>query len=310
MAKQRGLGKGLASLIPAADLETSVPAQAESERRVEKTDDKRPSQSMMKIDDVKPNPFQPRKNMDDEMLKNLADSISEHGIIQPILVRPFEGHFQIVAGERRWRAAKMLGLEEVPVRVLELDDAKTMELALVENLQREDLSATEIALGIQEMITKLSLTHEQAAEKLGMSRAAVTNKLRLLQLPQVILAMIEDESLSEGHARALLSLPSQEKMIEFANMTIEKNLSVRQLETLVKNADEAERINAALPPKPQEPSEFENEISNIQNALKFTVRVAGNRKNMGLLIKGMRKWQVQMVLEYIQNNIDELFPRE
>lgn len=310
MAKQRGLGKGLASLIPAADLETSVPAQAESERRVEKTDDKRPSQSMMKIDDMKPNPSQPRKNMDDEMLKNLADSISEHGIIQPILVRPFEGHFQIVAGERRWRAAKMLGLEEVPVRVLELDDAKTMELALVENLQREDLSATEIALGIQEMITKLSLTHEQAAEKLGMSRAAVTNKLRLLQLPQVILAMIEDESLSEGHARALLSLPSQEKMIEFANMTIEKNLSVRQLETLVKNADEAERINAALPPKSQEPSEFENEISNIQNALKFTVRVAGNRKNMGLLIKGMRKWQVQMVLEYIQNNIDELFPRE
>lgn len=311
MAKQRGLGKGLASLIPAADAETANAAANVSDAQLaEKIDGRDHAPSMMKIDYLRPNPSQPRKNIDEDLLKNLADSISEHGIIQPILVRPFEGAFQIVAGERRWRAAKLLNMSEVPVRVLELDDAKTMELALVENLQREDLSATEIALGIQEMITKLSLTHEQAAEKLGMSRAAVTNKLRILQLPQVILAMIEDGSITEGHARALLALPSQEKMIDFANRAVEKNLNVRQLEMLVKNAEEAERINAALPPKPQEPPEFENEITNIQNSLKFTVRVAGNRKNMGLLIKGMRKWQVQMVLEYIQNNVDELFPRE
>ena len=301
MAKQRGLGKGLASLIPASP-EASQELHPEEKAAI--------SQMLAATFDLHPNPFQPRKTINEELLKNLADSISEHGIIQPVLVRPSSNGYQIVAGERRWRAAQLAGLKEIPIRVLEITDAQAMELALVENLQREDLSTIEVALGIQELIAKLSLTHEEVAEKIGISRAAVTNKLRLLQLPESVIAMLENDEITEGHARALLSLSSVEKILEFANMTVQKSLSVRQLEQLVRNVAIAAKIDAALPRKAAMPTDFQDEIDRIHKNLKLTVRIAGNRKNMGLLIKGLKKWQVQLLLEYLENNSEELFPRE
>lgn len=311
MAKQRGLGKGLASLIPSEAIEEEIinPSPIVEDAPKTTEEDRPRADSVLPIGDLKPNPYQPRRTMDEAMLQNLAESIAAHGIIQPILVRPADGGYQIVAGERRWRAATRAGLQQVPVRILELSDSQAMELALVENLQREDLSPVEIAIGIQELVAKLSLTHEEIAAKLGISRAAVTNKLRLLQLPSEVLAMLESGNISEGHARALIGIPSTEKIIELALLVKEKSISVRQLEELVRNLEAAAKIDSALPRKEIPPSEFQNEIDSLQNKYRLSVKIAGSRKNMGLLIKGLKKWQVQMLLEFIDNN-EELFPRE
>lgn len=344
MAKSRGLGRGLESLMGLSDApaapeapsapkpDAAAPAPAEppkpaapaqpAQRPAPQAAAAQPQAApapasaapvipdKLPIDELAPNPYQPRRTIDQEQLESLAESIKEHGIIQAILVRPTKTGYQIVAGERRWRAAKIAGLAEVPVRVLKLDDAQVMELALVENIQREDLSPIETALGIQELIFKLSLTHEQAAQKLGMSRAAVTNKLRLLQLPPEIMNMLRSNLLTEGHARTLLSLSDLSKMIEFAMMVPKKNLSVRQLEEMVRQAEAAEKIGASLPRLTAEPSEFQESIDRIHKDLGLTVRVAGSRKNMGVLIKGLKKWQIQMLLEYIEQSVEELFPRE
>ncbi|MDR3332710.1 MAG: ParB/RepB/Spo0J family partition protein [Synergistaceae bacterium] len=304
MAKQRGLGKGLSSLIP-----TNSTAREVAEQVVVESADNH-STDRAKCDVLSPNPFQPRKTIDDEQLFNLVASIKEHGVIQPILVRPLQEGFQIIAGERRWRAAKLAGLEEVPIRVLEISDPEAMELALVENLQREDLSSIEIAQGIQELITKLTLTHEEVAQKIGFSRTAVTNKLRLLQLPGEVWDMLQKDVITEGHARALLSLPTLEKIIEYAKLTVNKALNVRQLEQLVRNVDVAAKIDAAFPRKSTPESDFKDEIDKLNKQYRLSVKVAGNRKGMALSIKGLKKWQIQLLLEYIERNGDELFPRE
>lgn len=306
MAKQRGLGKGLSALISESTAQT---AQLETEA-VEKSSSPT-STTTAPIDTVYPNPFQPRKTIDEEKLSSLAESIREHGIVQPILVRRTGSGYQIVAGERRWRAANIAGLKEVPIHVLELTDAQAMEIALVENLQREDLTPVEVAVGIKDMITKLSLTHEEAAEKLGISRASVTNKLRLLQLPEEVLSMLGRDEITEGHARALLGLTDTNKIMLFAKEAVEKELNVRQLERLVRTAEAAKQAGAALPKRPEEEEpEILNAIEHIKRNYKLTVKIAGNRKNMGLLIKGLKKWQVQLLLEYIEKHNEELFPRE
>lgn len=312
MAKQRGLGKGLSSLIPANDVKPAEvsSAAAETSRAAEKQDNE--DAVYLPIGEVFPNPNQPRKTIDEEHLKELSESIMRHGIIQPILVRKSDDKYQIIAGERRWRAANIVGLVTVPVRVLNISDEKAMELALVENLQREDLSPVEIALGIQDLISKLKLTHEEVSNKIGISRAGVTNKLRLLQLPQEILTMLEAGEITEGHARTLLSIDDREKQMEFALLCRDRGTSVRQLEELIKQFQMAQRLSSVLPEKEKEPerSEFQDEIDNMLKKYNLTVKVAGSRRNMGILIKGLRKWQIQLLLEYIENNNEELFPRE
>lgn len=305
MAKQRGLGKGLSSLIPIVEQPQTPASILAVESAASPVD-----VDTLRVDELETSPFQPRKTLNAELLSNLAVSIRAHGIIQPILVRRVDDKYQIVAGERRWRAAQLAEVERVPVRVLDLDDAQAMELALVENLQREDLSTIEVAMGIQELVSRLSLTHEEIAQKIGISRVAVTNKLRLLQLPGTVLEMLEHEEITEGHARALLSLPSADKIVEFAELTVQRSLNVRQLEEMVRNATAAAKIDAALPRRPQPASDFQNEIERLSRNYKLTVRVGGTRKSMGLLIKGLKKWQIQMLLEYIENNGEELFPRE
>jgi ParB family chromosome partitioning protein len=303
MAKPRGLGKGLNSLIPTAVAEME-PLLAEDEH------EGKSAPLMVGCDSISPNPFQPRRPINDDQLRNLASSIKEHGVLQAILVRRTAAGHQIVAGERRWRAAMIAGLSEIPVREMVLNDAQVMELALVENLQREDLSAVEIARGINELVTKLSLTHEDAARRIGLSRVAVTNKLRLLQLPDEVISMLENDEITEGHARALLSLPTAEKMTEYAKISVQKSLNVRQLEDLVRNAPEAAKIASAFPRKNNANDDFEEEIKKLNANYKLNIKVAGSRKNMGLLIKGLKKWQIQLLLEYIEQHNEELFPRE
>lgn len=218
-AKKGGLGRGLDALFADNSIEEIASTSAVK----------------LKIMDIEPNRDQPRKIFDEDALAELADSIAKHGVIQPLLVRPMpDGSYQLVAGERRWRASRMAGLTEVPVVIKELSDDEAMALALIENLQREDLNAIEEAQGIKALMDTLSLTQDEAAERVGKSRPAVANALRLLKLPDSVIALVSDGKLSPGHARALLSFKDEQDIIETADLIIEKGLIVRDVEKLVK----------------------------------------------------------------------------
>ena len=217
-AKQRGLGRGLGALI--GDFQEEPESGAVTKLPLQK---------------VEPTPDQPRRTFDEEELQALADSIAAHGILQPLAVRASGGGFyQIIAGERRWRAARMAGLSEVPVVVLEADDRTVMELALVENLQRQDLNPMEEAEGYQRLMKEYGLTQEEAAARVGKSRPAVANALRLLLLPEEVRSLVEDGTISAGHARAILSLPAARLQKAAAQKIVALRLSVRQAEAMCK----------------------------------------------------------------------------
>ena len=221
MTKQRGLGKGLGALLGEAALQTAEPPSGAQ---------------LLPLQKVEPNPLQPRKNFDPDELQALADSIAMHGVIQPLTVRQLpSGFYQIIAGERRWRAARMAGLSEIPVVVIEADDKKAMELALIENLQRADLNPIEEAQGYQQLLTDYGMTQELAAERVGRSRPAVANALRLLSLCPAVLELVEQGRLSAGHARALLAIKSAPEQYAVAMKVINLQLSVRQTENMCKN---------------------------------------------------------------------------
>ena len=228
MASNKGLGKGLGALL--GDFTDEVAEQS--------------AYRELPIYKVEPNPDQPRREFDEEELQALADSISVHGIIQPLTVRELpSGYYQIIAGERRWRAARIAGISDIPVVVIEADDKKAMELALIENLQRQDLNSVEEALGYQALIEEYGLTQEEAATRVGKSRPAVANSLRLLGLSPEVLEKLKRGELTAGHARAILTLKSEKKQLEAAQKIIALALSVRQAETLCKN------MNKEEPPK-------------------------------------------------------------
>ena len=221
MASNKGLGRGLGALL----------GDFSDEPVYEKS-----AYQQLPIYKVEPNPDQPRQDFDEEELQTLADSISVHGIIQPLTVRELpSGYYQIIAGERRWRAARLAGLSDVPVVVIEADDKKAMELALIENLQRQDLNPVEEALGYQTLINEYGLTQEEAAQQVGKSRPAVTNALRLLGLCPEVLELLRTGQITAGHARAILALKSEKKQQEAAKKILALALSVRQAETLCKN---------------------------------------------------------------------------
>ena len=220
MAAKKGLGKGMGALL--GDVE-------------EVASENTPYQ-LLPIYKVEPNPDQPRRDFDEEELQALADSISEHGIIQPLTVRELKsGYYQIIAGERRWRAARLANLSEVPVVVIEADDKKAMELALIENLQRQDLNPVEEALGYRSLMEDYGMTQEDAAKRVGKSRPAVTNALRLLNLSDEVLEKVRSGQLSAGHARAVLTVKSEKKQLTAAQKIIALGLSVRQAELLCRN---------------------------------------------------------------------------
>ena len=189
----------------------------------------------LRLHDIEPNKNQPRQVFDDDALSELSDSIREHGVLQPLIVRPLaDGSYQLVAGERRWRASRLAGLSEVPVIIKTLTDSEVAVIALIENLQRENLNPIEEAEGISRLIEEYSFTQEQAAEKLGKSRSAVTNTLRLMSLPEKVRGLVCDDFLSAGHARALLGLTEKGMIEEIADEVVAKKLSVRETEKLVK----------------------------------------------------------------------------
>ena len=240
------------------------------------------------ISKIEPNEHQPRDTFDGEKLEALADSIRNHGIIQPITVRRLEGdRYQIIAGERRWRASRMAGLDELPARIVDADDREATVLALVENLQREDLNPVEQARGLRRLLEEYGCTQEGAAELVGCSRPALTNALRLLALPEPVLAMLEDGRLSAGHGRALLALGEPQRIQGAAETIIRDQLSVRQTEALVKKL--------LAPPKPAEPKKKDDAI--YVKALEERLTRGFNRKVR--IVSGPRKGRLE--IEYYGN---------
>ena len=223
MARVSGLGKGLGSLIPSGASPASVSGI-----------------DMIAISDVTPNPFQPRKHFDEEALSTLSDSIRELGVLQPILVRKTDNAYEIIAGERRWRASKRVGLTSIPALIKDVNDAVSLEQAIVENIQRSDLNPLEESAAYQQLIEEFELTHEQVAKRVGKSRTSVTNTLRLLQLPPSIQKMIRESKLSMGHARALLGTPDRELQESLARKAVSEGWSVRSMEEAIREISENE----------------------------------------------------------------------
>lgn len=260
---KRGLGSGLGALF-GDDILAAAPGEKEVKLPISK---------------VEPRADQPRCSFDEEALEALSESIKQYGLIQPITVRELEGgYYQIIAGERRWRASRMAGLEEVPVRIIEADDRRAMELALVENLQREDLNPIEEARGYRTLMEEYGLTQEEAAAAVGKSRSAVANSLRLLGLGEAVSAMVENGSISSGHARALLGLKDGKKQLELAEAIISRGLSVRQTEALVKKLakeapeKEPESTNAII-------VDYVKEVEReLENALGRKVKLVEGKK--------------------------------
>ena len=226
MASQKGLGRGLGALL--GDFSDTTAEDSAFKQ--------------LPLHRVEPNPDQPRQDFNEEELQSLAESIRVHGVIQPLTVRETgDGYYQIIAGERRWRASRLAGLTEIPALVIEADDKTAKELALIENLQRQDLNSVEEALGYQSLMDDFGLTQEEAAERVGKSRSAVANALRLLTLDEKVLEMIRVGSITAGHARAILMLKSEKKQVEAAQKIANLGLSVRQAELLCKNMSQEQQ---------------------------------------------------------------------
>ncbi len=235
MASQKGLGRGLGALLGDFDQDAAEDS----------------AYKLLPLHRVEPNPDQPRQDFDEEELAALAESIRVHGVLQPLTVRETGGgYYQIIAGERRWRASRMAGLTDVPAIVIEADDRKAKELALIENLQRQDLNSVEEALGYQSLMNEFGLTQEEAAQRVGKSRPAVANALRLLTLDEKVLDMLRAGALTAGHAKAILMLKSEKKQLEAAQKIANLGLSVRQAELLCKNMSKEQ-------PEKKEPATFQ-----------------------------------------------------
>lgn len=233
-AKKGGLGRGLDALIPQGKLidDKPTPQAEETKRNQEKEKD---STVMVRITQVEPNRNQPRRNFDEDTLHELADSIKQFGLLQPILVQDRNTYYEIIAGERRWRAAKMAGLKEVPVIIRDYSAQEIVEISLIENIQREDLNPIEEAQAYKRLITEFKLKQDEIAERVSKSRVSVTNSMRLLKLGEKVQQMVIDGMLSTGHARALISIEDQELQYQIAQRVFDEKLSVREVEKLVKN---------------------------------------------------------------------------
>ena len=285
MASNKGLGKGLGALLG----DFSEEPAADSAYR------------LLPIYKVEPNPDQPRHDFDEEELQALSESIAVHGVIQPLTVREMpNGYYQIIAGERRWRAARMANISDVPVIVVEADDKKAMELALIENLQRQDLNPVEEAMGYQTLMQEYGLTQEEAASRVGKSRPAVANALRLLGLCPEVLELLKAGTISAGHARAVLTLKNEKQQIEAAKKIIALSLSVRQAETLCKNMGK--------PPAPKKEPVFEvNYVAECEKSLS---------KHLGRgvkIVNGKRKGRFELEFygeEDLQKLLDALMKLE
>ena len=274
--KQRGLGRGLGALID----DFSEPSEGGGVTK-------------LPLQKVEPNPNQPRRLFDEEQLQALADSIAEHGLIQPLAVRDMGDYYQIIAGERRWRACRMAGLSEVPVVIIEADEAKVMELALVENLQRQDLNPMEEAEGYRRLVEEFGLSHEQVAERVGKSRPAVANALRLLNLRPELRELVENGQLSAGHARAILPLPTAKLQKSAAQKVLALQLSVRQTEAMCKRMLTEEKKEPPMPLTVDYVAECEKALS----------KQLGRKVN---IVNGKRKGRFELEF-YGQDDLQRLY---
>lgn len=268
MAKMKGLGRGLDALLggdePVASAHPATDKQAE-----------------LKVDLLQPGKYQPRTKMDEAALRELADSIKSQGIMQPILVRPVTGgRYEIIAGERRWRAARIAGLNEVPVLVREVPDNAALAMALIENIQREDLNPLEEAVGIQRLIDEFEITHDKAAEMVGRSRSAVSNLLRLLSLAEPVRNLVQDGELDMGHARALLALSGMQQ-IQTARLVAQRGMSVRETEALVGRLVRGVPAKKAAKPADRDVLRLQEELA---QKLGTSVQIKSGSKGRGSLV--------------------------
>ena len=268
-SKRGGLGKGLDAIFIDNEPEESN------------------SSITLKISEIEPNKSQPRKEFDENALAELADSIAQHGVLQPLLVRPIaDGGYQIVAGERRWRASRMAGLTEVPVVIRELTDSETMELALIENLQREDLSPVEEAMGYKQLMDEYGFSQDQVSKTVGKSRPSIANALRLLNLPEEILYLVNTGKISSGHGRTLLAFKNPNDMLKSAKLCTEEEISVRELERMAKksNLEFENKDKEEKPEKKEKRLSYYDEVElSLNEHLGRKVNVTGDNKNKGVL---------------------------
>ena len=301
--KRKGLGKGIDSLIPnTGNVKTgaeSKPVVKEVVKEVIK-EVKVPADMMMKVSDIEPNRDQPRKKFDKESLEELAESIKQFGIIQPIVVQKKDDYYEIIAGERRWRAAKLAKVKEVPVIIKEYTKQEVMEIALIENIQRKDLNPNEEALAYKSLIDECHLKQEELAKRVSKSRTAIANSLRLLKLTDEVQEMLISEELSMGHARALLGLDQEDLQLEAAKNVVEKGLSVRDTEKLVKSILNPKQAKLPIP------SSEEAVYTTIATKLreKFGTKVSINHKKGGkgkIEIEYYSKEEFERILELFES---------
>ena len=270
----RGLGKGLDSLIPNALGETKTKKEAVAKARSEATTEEKEPQTLVKITKVEPNREQPRKNFDEDALQELADSIKQFGLLQPILVQDRKDYYEIIAGERRYQASKLAGLEELPVIIKEVNDEEMLALALIENLQRSDLNPVEEAKGYRQLIDASGMTQEALSKAVSKSRSAITNSLRLLDLPEVVQQMIFEGKLTAGHARAILTVPYEDARIRLAEKVVAEGLSVRATENLAPLFSAGETPKT---PRPATPQSFKKAARVLRQVFNTNVRVKSSR---------------------------------
>ncbi len=285
LSKKGGLGKGLDALF----IDNS-------------TEEK--GSSMVNINDIEPNREQPRKTFTEEALRELSDSIAMHGVIQPLLVRPLsDGGYQLIAGERRWRASRMAGLTEVPVFIKEMTDREAMEFALIENLQREDLNPIEEAEGFKLLMDTYSLTQAEAAERVGKSRPAVANALRLLSLPEKVLLMVKEGKLSSGHARTLLPITDEKTLLKLAEEIVKKEISVRETERIVKSILNPKKDKDKTKKSPKRDPYFDECELAIREELGRKAEIHVSKGNKGTIeIEFFSKSDLASILEALAGN--------
>ena len=305
--KTRGLGKGLDALFGDAEVTLQSRAEKNSKNEDEKTED--PKQKVDKnektgggidyidINDIKPNSNQPRKTFDEDKLNELAASIEEHGLIQPLVLRKAEKGYEIVAGERRWRAARKIGIREIPCIVRELTDEENMLLAIIENMQREDLNPIEEAEGIRQMIDTYGLTQEEVSKSVGKSRPYIANSLRLLRLPETVRKYVEDGSLSTGHAKAIAAVSDEKKQIELAEVAIRDGLSVRQLEKLAQQDKSGVKTRSRVKQKTADVKRVEEDL---KNALGTKVTLNQKGKKVKIEIEFYSKDELERLIELLK----------
>lgn len=291
--KKKGLGKGLDSLIPDNKSIKSVTPDKSAE--VKKEAEEKAGVQTMKINEVEPNRDQPRKNFDEDALLELSDSIKQFGVLQPLLVRKRKDYYEIIAGERRWRAAKLAGVKEVPVIVKEYTDQEILEIGLIENIQRENLNPIEEAIAFKRLLEEFNLKQDEVAERVSKSRTAVTNSMRLLKLSDKVQQMIIDDMISTGHARALLAIDDPELQYTLANKIFDGKLSVRETEKLVKEIKN--------PKKPKEKKVMENAFiyQDLEEKMKG---VFGTKVSIASKGKGKGKIEIEY---YSDDELEHLF---